>query len=126
MPILDPQCGFKIFKRENVLSLFREVHITGFAFDSEVLVKAYWIDLKIKEVPIIWNYDYATKISVFDQVNAMGKSLLKIWYESHLLWLQNISTYPQKRGSLQAKLLFSLLSLFWKAPKQSLIISDPK
>ena len=117
MDILDPQCGFKIFKRENVLSLFKEIHITGFAFDSELLVKAFWLDLIIKEVPIIWNYDYATKISVFEQIQTMAKSLLQIWYESHLLWLQNIPTYPQKRGSLQARLLFSFLSLFWKDPK---------
>jgi len=117
MPIHDPQCGFKLFIKNNVLSLFNEIHTTGFAFDTEVLVKAYWLDLTIKEVPIIWNYDNATKVSVFKQIRAMGNDLLSIWYEAHLLWLQNIPTYPQKKGSVKARILFSMLSLF-KKPRE--------
>ena len=80
-------------------------------------MKAYWLGMKIKEVPIIWNFDPAFKVSVFKQVREMGNLLLQIWYEAHLLWLQNKSTYPQKRGSLQARLLFSILSLFMKSRK---------
>jgi len=117
MPIHDPQCGFKLFKTNIVSRLFKEMHTTGFAFDSEVLVKAYWLDLKIKEVPIIWKYDPASKISVSKQIREMSNSLLQIWYESHLLWLQNESTYPQKHGSFQARMVFSILSFFMKARK---------
>lgn len=117
MPIHDPQCGFKLFKKNIVSRLFKEIHTTGFAFDSEVLVKAYWLGLKIKEVPIIWNYDTASKISVFKQIREMSNSLLQLWFESHLLWLQNQPIYPQKRGSIQARLVFSILSLFMKARK---------
>jgi len=117
MPIKDPQCGFKLFKKNIISRLFKEIHTTNFAFDSEVLVKAYWLGFKIKEVPIIWKFDPATKISVFKQVREMGNSLMQIWYESHLLWLQNLSTYPQKRGSIQARMTFSILSLFMKARK---------
>jgi len=118
LPIHDPQCGFKLFKRKNVLELFKEIYTTGFAFDSEVIVKAYWLDLKIKEVPIIWNYDSGTKVSVLKQIREMGKDLLLIWYESHLLWLQNNPVYPQKRGSRKARLFFAILSLFFKARTQ--------
>ena len=117
MPIHDPQCGFKLFKTNIVSRLFKEIHTTGFAFDSEVLVKAYWLALKIKEVPIIWDYDSASKISVSKQIREMSDSLLQIWYESHLLWLQNQPTYPQKHGSIQARMVFSILSLFMKARK---------
>jgi len=117
MPIKDPQCGFKLFKKNIVSRLFKNVHTTNFAFDSEVLVKAYWSGLKIKEVPIIWKFDPATKISVFKQVREMGNSLMQIWYESHLMWLQNQPTYPQKRGSIQARMVFSILSTFMKARK---------
>jgi len=117
MPIKDPQCGFKLFKKNIISRLFKEIHTTNFAFDSEVLVKAYWLGFKIKEVPIIWKFDPATKVSVSKQVREMGNSLMQIWYESHLLWLQNQSTYPQKRGSIQARMVFSILSLFMKARK---------
>jgi len=120
MPIHDPQCGFKLFKKNIVSPLFTEVHITNFAFDSEVLVKGYWLGYKIKEVPIIWIYDPGSKISVFKQVREMGNSLLQIWFESHLLWLQNQPTYPQKRGSIQARLVFSILSTFMKARKKTI------
>ena len=119
LPIYDSQCGMKLFRKEIVSKLFNEIHITGFAFDSEIIVKAYWLYLKIKEVPIIWKYDEATKVNVLKQVKAMGTDLLLIWYESHLMWLQNLPTYPQKRGSRKARLLFGILSLFLKTGTRS-------
>jgi len=114
MPIHDTQCGFKLFKTSVVSKLFKEIHTTGFAFDAEILVKASWLSLRIKEVPIIWKHDPATNISVHKQIREMGNSILQIWYESHLLWLQNKSTYPEKRGSIQSSILFRILSLFMK------------
>jgi len=117
MPINDAQCGFKLFKTSIVSKLFKEIHTTGFAFDTEILVKASWLSLRIKEVPIIWKHDPATNISVYTQVREMGNSILQIWYESHLLWLQNQSTYPEKRGSIQASILYRTLSPFMKTRK---------
>jgi len=80
----DPQCGFKLFNKNIVPTLFNEIHTTGFAFDSEVLVKASRLGYKIKEVPINWKYDPATKVSVFKQMIEMNNALWKIWYELHL------------------------------------------
>ena len=117
MPIHDTQCGFKLFKTSIVSKLFKEIHTTGFAFDAEILVKASWLSLRIKEVPIIWKYDPNTKVSVYKQVREMGSSLLHIWYESHLLWLENKSTYPEKRGTIQSSILFRILSLYMKPRK---------
>jgi len=90
--IHDTQCGFKLFKTNIVSRLFKEIHTTGFAFDSEVLVKANWLGLKIKEVPIIWKHDPASKINVFKQIRQMSISLLQIWYEYHFLRKHNDST----------------------------------
>lgn len=116
--IYDPQCGFKLFRKEIVEKLFAEINTTGFAFDSEVVIKAFSLGLKVKEVPIIWNHDSASKISVMRQIKEMGNDLVSIWYESHMLWLQNKTTYPQKQGSLKARLLFTILSLYKKPRKK--------
>ena len=118
MPIYDPQCGFKLFKKEIIQPLFWEINTTGFAFDSEIIVKAFSIGLKVKETPIIWRHDSASKISVLHQIRAMSEDLLSIWFEAHMLWLQNKPIYPQKKGSFKARLLFSLLSLF-KRPRKN-------
>lgn len=118
IPIYDPQCGFKLFKKEIVQKLFNEIKTTGFAFDSEVVVKAFSLGLKVKEIPIIWSHDAASKINVTHQIQAMGQDLLSIWYESHMLWLQNKTVYPQKKGSLIARLLFSVLSIYKKPRKE--------
>ena len=92
MSIHDTQCGFKIFNTNIVSNLFKEIRTTGFAFDSEVLVKANWLGLKIKEVPIIWKHDPASKINVFKQIRQMSNSLLQIWYEYRVLRKHNDST----------------------------------
>lgn len=117
MPILDPQCGFKLFKKNIISSLFNVIDTTGFAFDSEVIVKSYSLQYKIKEVPIIWNFDSGSKVNVFKAVREMGTSLLQLWYDYHMLWLQNKPTYPQKKGSLLARLAFRIFSLSMKSKK---------
>ena len=113
--IFDPQCGFKLFRREVIPKLFNEVHTTGFAFDSEIIVRACSSDLKIKEIPINWDHQAASKIRVITQIKEMGSDLLSIWYEFHLLWLQNKKVYPQKRASLKGRILFRFLSLYKKS-----------
>jgi len=108
-PIIDPQCGFKLFRKEIVSELFKNISTTGFAFDSEVIVKAYSLNYKIVEVPIIWSHDKASQLLVRQQMIEMGKDLFRIWYESHVLWINNQNVYPQKRGSRIGRLLFWVL-----------------
>jgi len=117
IPIHDPQCGLKLFKKNIARRVFSELHITGFAFDSEVIVKAYSLDLQIKEVPIIWNYDYATKISIPSAIREMGKDLMSIWYETYLLWLKNRPISRQKHKTWKTRILFGILSLFMRGRK---------
>ena len=111
-PIVDPQCGFKLFRKEVVPIIFKEIKTTGFAFDSEIIVKAYSLGMQIAEVPIIWRHDKASKVTIRKQIFEMGGALLTIWYDAHILWLNNEKVYPQKKGTLIGKLLFKLLSIF--------------
>lgn len=50
----DTQCGFKIFRRETVLPIVRELYVDRFAFDVEILYLAAQRGLRIAEVPVIW------------------------------------------------------------------------
>jgi len=125
LEIYDPQCGFKLFRKDIIPVLFKEIKTTGFAFDSELVVKAFSLGLRVKEIPIIWDHHVASKISVLRHMREMERDLLSIWYEAHMLWLQNGRVYPQKEGSVKARLLFSILSVSKKprseAPAQSFI-----
>lgn len=108
-PIVDPQCGFKLFRNEVAVKLFKDITTSGFAFDSEVVVKAYSLGFQIIEVPIIWSHEKASKLRVSQQMREMGKDLLRIWYESHVLWLNSQKVYPQKRGSYFGMVLYWIL-----------------
>jgi len=114
IPIHDPQCGFKLFRQEVIPDLFMKIKTTRFAFDSEVVVNAYNIGLRIKEVPIIWRHEKASKISVITQIKEMGQDLLSVWYESYVLYQQNSGVYPEKKGSRKTRVLFWFLSLYKK------------
>jgi glycosyltransferase involved in cell wall biosynthesis len=79
--IRDPQCGFKIFRREFAETLFKKVKTDGFAFDTEVVARAIKLGGRIKEVPILWRHEVYSKINIPQQVILMGKDLLSIRYQ---------------------------------------------
>jgi dolichyl-phosphate beta-glucosyltransferase len=81
----DPQCGFKLFRREAFLRIFENVRNDGYGFDSEVVIKALLLGFKVKEVSIEWKHIDGSKIKVTDQVLSMGKSLLSIWHDAYML-----------------------------------------
>jgi len=111
IPVFDPQCGFKLIRREIVLKLFQDVMITDFAFDTDMIVTAFTQGLRIKEIPINWKEGKDSVVSIPNEIRTMGIDLLSIWYRYHLTWTQGEASYPQKKGSTFGKVLFSLLSL---------------
>jgi dolichyl-phosphate beta-glucosyltransferase len=50
--ILDTQCGFKLFRREAAIEIFRRQLVKRFAFDAELIFIAKKLKYKIKELPI--------------------------------------------------------------------------
>jgi glycosyltransferase involved in cell wall biosynthesis len=110
IPILDPQCGLKLFRKEIVKELFESIMTPDFAFDTDLIVTAFSQDLRIKEVPINWTHGTDSKVHVLREIKLMGLDMLSIWYNFHLLWRQHKTVYPQKRGSIYGRLLFALLS----------------
>ena len=50
----DAQCGFKALRRESALQLFPLVKDDEWFFDTELLVTAERLGLRIGEVPVDW------------------------------------------------------------------------
>lgn len=111
IPIHDPQCGLKLFKKEILIRLLNKVTVLGFAFDTDLIVEAQAQDLRVKEVPINWTHGKYSTVSVIDEIREMGLDLFSIWYSYHLIWKQNKKVYPQKKGSIGGQILFTILSL---------------
>jgi dolichyl-phosphate beta-glucosyltransferase len=76
--IRDTQCGFKLFGRDVARKVFRQMTISGFGFDVEVLYLARKMGAKIEEVPVVWTNALGSKVSpVRDSLRMFG-DLLRI------------------------------------------------
>ncbi len=58
----DTQCGYKLFKREATLDLFRVQRTNGFGFDVEILYLARKKGLNVQEIPVEWRHRQASKV----------------------------------------------------------------
>ncbi len=77
--IFDTQCGFKAIKREVFQDLSNDLNVEGFAFDVDLIVKAYKKGYRILEIPIEWSYKKGSKVNSLRQIYAMGRDLLTVW-----------------------------------------------
>jgi dolichyl-phosphate beta-glucosyltransferase len=62
--ITDSQCGFKFFRRQAALELFRCQKIDGYMFDVELLALALLFGYRVKEVPIRWRDDGDSRLQL--------------------------------------------------------------
>ncbi|KAL7446576.1 hypothetical protein ACHAXM_010258 [Skeletonema potamos] len=53
--IKDTQCGFKLFTRSAAGSLFTNLHLRRWAFDTELVVIAEKLNISVSEVGVIWH-----------------------------------------------------------------------
>ena len=74
----DTQCGFKAFRREPALSVFKLQSIDRFGFDPEVLYIAKKQGLRLLEVPVVWNDSEGTTVSYFSDSIRMTTDLIRI------------------------------------------------
>ncbi len=74
----DTQCGFKCFRAEVALDLFRYQTLPGWSFDIEVLYIARRHGYRITELPIPWYYNSDSKLNAFSDALRMVKDILKI------------------------------------------------
>ncbi len=60
----DAQCGFKAIRAEVARDLLPHVHDTGWFFDTELLVLAQNVGLRIHEVPVDWTDDPDSRVDI--------------------------------------------------------------
>ncbi|MBD3245126.1 MAG: glycosyltransferase [Candidatus Moranbacteria bacterium] len=75
--IPDTQCGFKVLTAEAAEKICSIMKIDQWGFDIEMLVLARKMDFKIKQVPVIWINDEASKVSFMSYFNTL-KELFQI------------------------------------------------
>ena len=78
MPFWDTQCGFKAFNMPKFRPLLDLMQIERFGFDVEFLYVAKLRGLRLKEIPVRWNNDERSKVSVVRDSVRMFKEVTDI------------------------------------------------
>lgn len=55
--LIDTQCGFKFFKHDIALDLFKRQQVDGYMFDVEILYLAQRANYRLRQVGVIWRDD---------------------------------------------------------------------
>ena len=76
--IRDHQCGFKAFRRKDVLPLLKKVRDDYWFWDTEVLVRAQREGMRVDEIPIRWSHGRFSKVSFTKDVLYMTGKILKL------------------------------------------------
>lgn len=64
LPFWDTQCGFKAFRMTVCRPLVEAATVDRFGFDVELLYLAFRAGLNLKEIPVRWDHNEGSKVSV--------------------------------------------------------------
>jgi dolichyl-phosphate beta-glucosyltransferase len=78
LPIKDTQCGFKLFSRKAAKELSSMQRLERWAFDAELLFIANRRGYKIREVPVEWANDPASKLNIVGDSWRMFCEILRV------------------------------------------------
>jgi glycosyltransferase involved in cell wall biosynthesis len=74
LPFWDTQCGFKAFRMSICRPLVEAAIIDRFGFDVELLYLAFRAGLNLREIPVRWDHNEGSKISLFsDSFKMLGE-----------------------------------------------------
>lgn len=74
----DPQCGFKLFRRDTALALFGVQRIDGFSFDAEILFLAKRLGYRVVELPVQWVDAPGSKVRPLQMAIAFLLDIMRI------------------------------------------------
>jgi glycosyltransferase involved in cell wall biosynthesis len=64
LPFWDTQCGFKAFRMSACRPLVEAAMVDRFGFDVELLYLAFRAGLRLKEVPVRWDHNEGSKVTL--------------------------------------------------------------
>src|SRR5215212_5458283 len=65
LPFWDTQCGFKAFRMSVCRPLIEAATVDRFGFDVELLYLAFRAGLSLKEIPVRWDHNEGSKVTLF-------------------------------------------------------------
>lgn len=65
LPFLDTQCGFKWYPKSVGFFLFEHLQADGWIHDVELLMTAALLDIKVQEMPVVWDYQPNSKLKLW-------------------------------------------------------------
>jgi len=74
----DTQCGFKAFRREAAMSVFRPLRTAGFGFDVEALVRCRDLGLRVAQLPVVWSDSRPSRLRILRGSWGMLRDLWRI------------------------------------------------
>ena len=74
----DTQCGFKVFKGNEIRKIISKCFINGFSIDVEILYLAKKLNLKVFEKGVIWSNSSSSTVNLFYDPLIMFIDILKI------------------------------------------------
>jgi len=64
LKLKDTQCGAKLFRREVIQPVLRNLGVTNWAFDVDMLFQAKRLGASIREVPTVWHDVTGSKVEI--------------------------------------------------------------
>jgi dolichyl-phosphate beta-glucosyltransferase len=65
VPFWDTQCGFKAFRMSVCRPLVEAATVDRFGFDVELIYLGYRAGLRLREIPVRWDHNEGSKVSLF-------------------------------------------------------------
>lgn len=89
--IHDSQCGFKCFSESSAEKIFGVLRVTQWAFDVEALALARKYGYRIKEMPVRWVNDRASKVTLGAYFKTFFEVIKISWWIKHNVYEKNTS-----------------------------------
>lgn len=78
LPFWDTQCGFKAFRMSTCRPVVEAATIERFGFDVELLYVAYLANLRLLEIPVRWDHNEGSTLSVWRDTPRLLDEVRKI------------------------------------------------